>query len=44
MGNDLGPATDEDSEAVAEAKEQIVEIIRGWLEEDSDENQIFFLK
>lgn len=31
MGNDLGPATDEDFEALAEAKEQIEEIIRGWL-------------
>lgn len=32
MGNDLGPATDEDSEALAEAKEQIIEIINGWLD------------
>ncbi|XP_037043767.1 putative serine protease K12H4.7 isoform X3 [Bradysia coprophila] len=32
MGNDLGPATDADSDALAEAKEQIVEIIRGWLD------------
>lgn len=31
MGNDLGPATDADSDALAEAKEQIEEVIRGWL-------------
>lgn len=31
MGNDLGPATGEDSDAVAAAKVQIEEIIRGWL-------------
>lgn len=37
MGNDLGPATDEDSENVAAAKAQIVEIISGWLSEDSDD-------
>ncbi|XP_037043766.1 putative serine protease K12H4.7 isoform X2 [Bradysia coprophila] len=33
MGKDLGPATYVDSDAVAEAKEQIEEIIRGWLSE-----------
>lgn len=33
MGRDLGPASPIDSEAVAEAKEQIEEIIRGWLSE-----------
>lgn len=31
MGNDLGPITDEDSEALVEAKNQIQEIIRGWI-------------
>ncbi len=36
MGNDLGPATEADSEALAAAKEQIEEIIRGWLDEDDD--------
>lgn len=35
MGKDLGPATDEDSEAVAEAKLQIQDIIRGWISEAS---------
>lgn len=33
MGNDLGPATDADSDALAEAKEQIVDIILGWLDD-----------
>ncbi len=32
MGKDLGPATYIDSDAVAEAKEQIIEIINGWLD------------
>lgn len=36
MGNDLGPATDADSENVAAAKVQIVEIISGWLSADSN--------
>lgn len=33
MGRDLGPHTYIDSEAVTEAKEQIEELIRGWLSE-----------
>lgn len=36
MGNDLGPATEDDSDALAEAKEQIEQIIREWLSEADD--------
>lgn len=33
MGNDLGPATDEDSDALAAVKEEIVETINRWINE-----------
>lgn len=35
MGNDLWPITDEDSEALVEAKNRIQDIIRGWISEAS---------
>jgi len=37
QGNDLGPSSDDDSEALAAAKLQIREIISEWIDDDDDD-------